>query len=126
MNTEAGAAPDATADNNNKNWNTAAGYAGASVTLRKVNKMTCTLVISTYTNDSSSAVEWFDLAAALDVDGGTTSNWVEYETFVKMIAATPDLKNTVGTATGSNYWTEAQGKSDGTVYHSPVVNLVFG
>jgi len=97
------------------------------VTLRKVNTMTCTLVISTYTTDSSSAVKWFTLPAVLDVDGGSTSNWVEYETFVKMIKATPaTLLNTVGTDTGSNYWTEAQGDIDGTVYHSPVVNLVFG
>jgi hypothetical protein len=51
--------------------------------------MTCTLDISTYTSDSSSAVKWYTKAALLEVDGGTTSDWVEYETFVKMIAATP-------------------------------------
>ncbi|MDP6586275.1 MAG: hypothetical protein QF535_16610 [Anaerolineales bacterium] len=49
--------------------------------------MDCTLKISTYTTDASSAVEWYSKEANVKVDGGTTSKWLAYESFVKMIGA---------------------------------------
>jgi hypothetical protein len=43
-----------------------------------------------------------------------------------MIGASVDMGSTPPPAPGSNAWVELQGLAEGTVHHSPVVNLIFG
>jgi len=72
------------------------GYKGNVVTA-KVNKMTCTLSITTYSTDATSTREWYSVANDVKVDGGSGSDWLPYESFVKMIGTNP---TNVPTATG--------------------------
>jgi len=46
-----------------------------------VTALTCTLQVNTFTSASSSAVNWFELANALPIDGGTTSKYRGYDGF---------------------------------------------
>ncbi len=88
--------------------------------------MDCTLKILTWASSSTSTKEWYSKLASVEVDGGTTSDWVKYETFVSMIAGAYDSDN-APPGTGSPQWTEAQSTPNGGLTaHTPVVALVFG
>ncbi len=88
--------------------------------------MDCTLKILTWASSSTSTKEWYSKLASVEVDGGTTSDWVKYETFVSMIAGAIDSDNAPA-GTGSPQWAEkAQSTANAVTTHTPVVALVFG
>jgi hypothetical protein len=84
--------------------------------------MTCSLKISTWTGATTSSKQWYSHSIDIEVDGGPSSKWVAYESFVKM---TKFHSAGAPTSTGHPMWVEAQGTMEVPSYHSPVVTLVF-
>ncbi len=63
------------------------GTVGSSATgtvVKKVSALTCTLQINThtYTSSPTSTTNWFTIAKTLDIDGGSSSKFSAYETYI--------------------------------------------
>ncbi len=60
------------------------------------------------------------------MDGGKDSDWVKYESFVKMTAFKANNQPTATEGPGHPMWTETQSSISTTIQHSPIVSLIFG
>ena len=85
------------------------------------------MVFNTYSSNYESKKKWYSLTGKALVDGGADSDWIAFESFVKMTGSMDGVLES-GSETdylGHPTWEEDQSGA-ATVKHSPTVNLIFG